>query len=180
MDFAKKSVRFNNLVLKWLLTLLGQTCITQGTYKISCQDLRFFPPKLKQEGLEPLLNLPSASWPQHQVVFFQGFYVSACPEAGFTAPRRSWCLPSSVLNMLNRTHYPAFIFYNHGLLSKVIRASPWHARTLSAASSAWYSCVHTVPQPALAVLSYPPSSAHNGLTFCTAPTWMHIHSLCQC
>lgn len=75
-------------------------------------------------------------------VFRQCFHVSACPEAGFAAPHRSWSLLSRVLNVLNRTHYPAFIFYNHGLLSKVIRASPWHARTLSAASSAWYSCVH--------------------------------------
>lgn len=83
----------------------------------------------------------------------------------------SWSLLSRVLNMLNRTGYLAFIFFNYGLLSKVICASLWHAHTLSAASSAWSSCVHIRPPSVQAVLSHPSSSTRNALMFLTAPTW---------
>lgn len=135
-----------------LLTRLWQMCVTQGTYAISCQNLRCFFSKVQMRGTgtTPQSALGLLATPPS--VLCQCFHVSACPEAGFTAPHQSWSLLSRVLNVLNTTHYPAFIFYTHGLLSKVIRASPWHACTLSAASSARYSCVHTLPQLVLAVL----------------------------
>lgn len=90
----------------------------------------------------------------------------------------SWSLLSRVLNMLNRTDYLAFIFFNYGLLSKVICASLWHACTLSAASSAWSSCVHIRPPSVQAVLSHPPSYTRNALTFLTAPT-LSIGTSCE-
>lgn len=140
-----------------LLTLLWQPVSHKAFTQFYAKISEFFFSKVQKGGTwtTPLGHTTKSA-------FCQCFHILACSEAGFAASHLSWSVLSRVLNMLNMTHYPAFTFYNHSLLSKVIHASPGQAGTLSAASSAWQSCVHTLPQSVWAVLSDPPSSTPNG------------------
>lgn len=93
-----------DLLHSGLLTVLWQTCFPHGTYAISWQNLRFF--FFKWEGVEPLFNLPLASWP-HKVCFYKS---SSCQPIQSWFPRLSWSLLSRVLNVLNRTCCRAYMF----------------------------------------------------------------------
>ena len=146
---------FTDLLHLGLLTLLWQTCTTQGTHAISCENVRFFFSRVQMGRTwttpQPALGL-LATPPN---VFCQCFHLSACPEAAFAAPH-GLCWAGHWTCWIGQVPQPLFS------ITMVCEAKPSvhprHACTLSSAISARHSCVHALPQSVLAVLSYLPSS----------------------